>query len=87
MLEEGIKYTPISISTEQAQFFETIKFRINKIARIFRVPPNMVGDLEKSNFSIIEQQSLEFVKYTLHPWVIRWGQEINFLGWRFYFVN
>ena len=62
VLEEGMKYTPISISPEQAQFLETRKFQINEIARIFRVPPHMVGDLEKSSFSNIEQQSLEFVR-------------------------
>ena len=77
ILEEGMKYTPISISPEQAQFLETRKFQINEIARIFRVPPHMVGDLEKSSFSNIEQQSLEFVKYTLDPWVIRWEQSIH----------
>ena len=76
-LEEGMKYTPISISPEQAQFLETRKFQINEIARIFRVPPHMVGDLEKSSFSNIEQQSLEFVKYTLDPWVIRWEQSLQ----------
>ena len=76
VLEEGMKYTPISMSPEQAQFLETRKFQINEIARIFRVPPHMVGDLEKSSFSNIEQQSLEFVKYTLDPWVIRWEQSI-----------
>ena len=77
VLEEGMKYTPIGISPEQAQFLETRKFQINEIARIFRVPPHMVGDLEKSSFSNIEQQSLEFVKYTLDPWVIRWEQTIH----------
>lgn len=76
VLEEGMKYTPIGISPEQAQFLETRKFQINEIARIFRVPPHMIGDLEKSSFSNIEQQSLEFVKYTLDPWVIRWEQAI-----------
>ena len=76
VLEEGMKYTPIAISPEQAQFLETRKFQINEIARIFRVPPHMVGDLEKSSFSNIEQQSLEFVKYTLDPWVIRWEQSL-----------
>ena len=76
VLEEGMKYTPITISPEQAQFLETRKFQINEIARIFRVPPHMVGDLEKSSFSNIEQQSLEFVKYTLDPWVVRWEQSI-----------
>ena len=77
ILEEGMKYTPISIAPEQAQFLETRKFQINEIARIFRVPPHMVGDLEKSSFSNIEQQSLEFVKYTLDPWVVRWEQAIQ----------
>ena len=77
VLEEGMKYTQISIAPEQAQFLETRKFQINEIARIFRVPPHMVGDLEKSSFSNIEQQSLEFVKYTLEPWLIRWEQAMQ----------
>lgn len=74
VLEEGMKYSQISISPDQAQFLETRKFQINEIARIFRVPPHMVGDLDKSSFSNIEQQSLEFVKYTLDPWVSRLEQ-------------
>jgi len=74
VLEEGMKYQAIGISPEQAQFLETRKFQINEIARIFRVPPHMLADLEKSSFSNIEQQSLEFVKYTLDPWVVRWEQ-------------
>lgn len=77
ILEEGMKYTPISISPNEAQFLETRKFQINEIARIFRIPPHMIGDLEKSSFSNIEQQSLEFVKYTLDPWVIRFEQAFN----------
>ena len=76
VLEEGMAYKPISISPEQAQFLQTRKFQIDEIARIFRVPPHMVGDLEKSSFSNIEQQSLEFVKYTLSPWITRWEQAI-----------
>lgn len=77
VLEEGLKFHQMSIPPEQAQFLETRKFQINEIARIFRVPPHMVGDLEKSSFSNIEQQSLEFVKYTLDPWVIRWEQALQ----------
>ena len=71
-----MKYTAIGIAPEQAQFLETRKFQINEIARIFRVPPHMLADLEKSSFSNIEQQSLEFVKYTLDPWVVRWEQSM-----------
>ena len=76
VLEEGMKYTPISISPNEAQFLETRKFQINEIARIFRVPPHMVGDLEKSSFSNIEQQSLEYVQYTLGPWIARLEQSM-----------
>jgi HK97 family phage portal protein len=77
VLEEGMKYQPVGISPEQAQFLETRKFQINEIARIYRIPPHMIGDLEKSSFSNIEQQSLEFVKYTLDPWVVRWEQTMH----------
>ena len=72
-----MKYHHISISPEQAQFLETRKFQLNEIARIYRIPPHMIGDLEKSSFSNIEQQSLEFVKYTLDPWVSRWEQTMH----------
>ena len=77
VLEEGMKYQQIGIPPEEAQFLETRKFQINEIARLYRIPPHMVGDLEKSSFSNIEQQSLEFVKYTLDPWVIRWEQAMQ----------
>lgn len=77
VLEEGMKFQAIGIPPEQAQFLETRKFQINEIARIFRIPPHIIGDLEKSSFSNIEQQSLEFVKYTLDPWVVRWEQSFN----------
>ncbi len=77
VLEEGMKYTPISISPDEAQFLDTRKFQIDEIARIFRVPPHLIGDLEHSTFSNIEQQSLEFVTYTLQPWLVRWEQGIQ----------
>ena len=77
VLEEGMKFSPIGIPPEQAQFIATRKFQLNEIARIFRIPPHMIGDLEKSSFSNIEQQSLEFVIYTLDPWVVRWEQSIQ----------
>ena len=77
VLEEGMKYQQIGIPPEEAQFLETRRFQINEIARLYRIPPHMVGDLDKSSFSNIEQQSLEFVKYTLDPWVIRWEQSLQ----------
>ena len=44
VLEEGMKFTPMSIPPDQAQFLETRKFQINEIARIFRISPHMIGD-------------------------------------------
>ena len=77
VLEEGMKFQSIGIPPEQAQFLQTRKFQLNEIARIFRIPPHMIGDLDKSSFSNIEQQSLEFVMYTLDPWLVRWEQAIK----------
>ena len=77
VLEEGMKYQQLSIAPNDAQFLETRKFQVAEIARIFRVPPHMIGDLEKATFSNIEHQSLEFVIHTIRPWLVRWEQEIN----------
>lgn len=77
VLEEGLQFKNISVSPNEAQFLETRQFQLNEIARIFRVPPHMVGDLERSTFSNIEEQSLEFVKYTLAPWISRWEQSLK----------
>jgi len=55
----------------------TRKFQVSEMARIHRIPPHMIGDLEHATFSNIEQQAIEFVTYCLRPWLIRWEQEIN----------
>ncbi|MBK8211614.1 MAG: phage portal protein [Rhodospirillales bacterium] len=77
ILEEGMKYNRIGIPPEDAQFLETRKFQRTEIAAIFRVPPHMIGDLERATFSNIEQQSLDFVIYTLSPWLVRIEQRIS----------
>ncbi|WP_028125420.1 phage portal protein [Eremococcus coleocola] len=77
VLEEGMKFHQLTIPPDQAQFLETRKFQLNEIARIFRVPPHMIGDLDRSSFNNIEQQSMEFVKYTLNPWLVRFEQAIQ----------
>ena len=77
VLEEGMKYHVIGIAPEDAQFLETRKYQVNEICRIFRVPPHLVGDLERATFSNIEHQSIEFVQHTIRPWIVRWEQEIG----------
>lgn len=77
VLEEGMKYHTIGIAPEDAQFLETRKYQLNEICRIFRVPPHLVGDLDRATFSNIEHQSIEFVQHTIRPWLVRWEQEIS----------
>ena len=77
ILEEGMKYQQISIPPNDAQFLDTRKFQIAEIARIFRVPLHMLNELDRATFSNITQQSLEFVVYTLTPWLVRLEQSFN----------
>jgi len=76
VLEEGMRYHEIGLSPEASQFLQTRKYQLNEICRIFRVPPHMVGDLERSTFSNIEHQSIDFVTHTIRPWLVRWEQAI-----------
>lgn len=77
LLEEGMKFEKNVIPPNDAQFLETRKFQLTDIARIFRVPPHMVGDLERATFSNIEQQDLFFVKHTILPYLRRWEQAVH----------
>ncbi|HMR01754.1 MAG TPA: phage portal protein [Candidatus Competibacter phosphatis] len=77
ILEEGLDYQSIGIPPEEAQFLESKKFQVNEIARWFRIPPHMLADLERATFSNIEEQGLEFVIYTLGPWLTRHEQAIE----------
>jgi len=74
ILEEGMSYTAIGIPPEEAQFLQARQFQIAEIARIYRVPLHMVGDLSRSTNNNIEHQSLEFVQYTLMPWLTNFEQ-------------
>ncbi len=76
VLEEGMEFQAISMSSEDAQFLETRKFQVTDIARIFRVPPSMIGDLERATFSNVEQQALDFVTNSIRPWLVNWEQAI-----------
>lgn len=77
VLTNGATYTSTSIPPEDAQFLQTRKFQVTEIARMFRLPPHLIGDLEHATFTNIEQQSLEFVKYSMLPWLTRWEQQIQ----------
>ena len=76
ILEEGMTIETIGVPPEDAQFLETRRFQVNEIARLFRVPPHMIGDLDRATFSNIEQQSIEFVVHTITPWAERIEQRL-----------
>lgn len=67
ILEEGMKFHEIGMTHADAQYIEAQRFSINDIARIFRVPPHMIGDLERSTNNNIEHQGIEFVVFTMLP--------------------
>lgn len=77
ILEEGLKWQSIGIHPNQAQFLETRKFQVTEIARMFGVPPHMLADLERATFTNIEHQGLEFIKYCLGPWLVRWEETVK----------
>ena len=71
VLTGGLKPVEIGTNNQESQFLETRRFQIEEICRLFRVPPHLVGDLTRSSFSNVEQQSLDFVQHTLVPWMRR----------------
>ena len=77
VLEEGMTFVPLSLPNNEAQFLETRKFQVSEICRIFRVPPHMIGDLDRATFSNIEHQSIDFAVHTIRPWLVRIEQAIN----------
>lgn len=77
ILEEGMTWAQQGVSPEQAQTIESRKFQVTEVARIFNLPPHLLRDLERATFSNIEQQSIEFVTYTVRPWAVRLEQRYD----------
>ncbi len=71
ILEQGAKWSQITMTNEDAQYLELRKFQLSEIARIFRVPPHMIADLDRATFSNIEHMGIEFVVHSLRPWLRR----------------
>ncbi len=78
ILEEGLKWHQVSMAPNEAQFLETRKFQdVDIAAKIYRVPPHMIGIMDNSALKNIESQSLSFVINTIRPWLVRWEQMID----------
>jgi len=78
ILEEGMKYEKIGLDPEAAQFLQSRKFQVNEIARIFRIPPSYLADLDNSSTKAnVEQQAIQFVRDCITPYVRRMEVELN----------
>ena len=77
ILQQGLKFHPLSLTNKDSQFIEARQYQVTDIARIFRVPPHMIGDLERATFSNVEQQAIDFVVHSIRSWLVRWEQAIS----------
>lgn len=77
VLEQGMSIEKVSMTAEDMQFLDSRRFLRTEIASIFRVPPHMVGDLDRATFSNIEQQGIDFVTHTIRPWIVRLEMALN----------
>jgi HK97 family phage portal protein len=77
LAEGGAKVHELTIKPADAQLIENKRFQIEDIARIYRVPMHLIQELSRSTNNNIEQQSLEFVIYTMLPWCKRIEEAAN----------
>ena len=76
ILEEGMTYTPGSMSLSDAQYLEIRKYSVTEVARIFGIPPHKLGDLERATFSNVEEENISYVTGTLRRWMVRWEKAV-----------
>lgn len=79
ILDQGMKFKPISINPDDAQFLETRRFQVEEIARIYGIPPDMIGAVDKTSSwgTGVEQRSLQFGIYTVTPYLVKIAQSLN----------
>ena len=71
MLQDGMDYKQLSMNNEQAQLLDSRKYSTIEICRLFKIPPHMIGEMDKASYNSIEQMGMQFVIYTLLPWLKR----------------
>ena len=77
ILENGLEYEKLSMTLEDAEWLSAMKFSVEQVARIFRVPPTMIGDLTHGNFSNTQETARHFVVHSLKRWLVMWEQAIS----------
>ncbi|WP_079908264.1 phage portal protein [Paenibacillus sp. 32352] len=78
ILDGGLDYQNLGMPLKDAEFIESRKFGILEVAKLYKMPPHKLGQLDRATFSNIEQQSIDYVKNTLLPYFVNWEQEINY---------
>lgn len=78
VLEEGMTYSELGMTMEQAQFLEVLGFDKRDIAAtVFGVPPHMMGEETSAFTSNLQQYSQQFITYTMGHWYSRWCSELS----------
>lgn len=78
IVDAGMTYESISMPLADAEFIATNKFNVGEIAKIFNVPPHMIGELSNATFSNIEQQSMDFISNCIQPNLVCWEEEFSY---------
>lgn len=77
VLSGGLGWQQVGVNPDEAQFLLTRKFQVEEIARWFRIPPHMLASMDNAKYNNVEQMLLEFMIFTLFPWIKRWEGELN----------
>lgn len=77
VLEQGAEYQAVSARLADLEYIADKKLSVDQIARIFGVPPHLIGSMDKPTYASVEQQSLEFLRYTINPWIVNLEKSID----------
>ncbi|MFP1683348.1 phage portal protein [Alloalcanivorax sp. C16-1] len=77
LLQEGMTYKQLAMDNEKAQLLESRNFSVVDVCRLYKIPPHMIQQLDKATFNNIEHLGLQFVIYTLLPWVKRFESAMH----------
>lgn len=77
ILEAGLKWTPLTLSAQEAEFIASRQFQLQEIARMFRIPPHMIGEMSRTTSNSIVQMAQEYVNYTISGYTRRWRLKLR----------
>lgn len=77
ILEGGVDFQSVSMSLEDAEWIASRQFSVEEVARLFRVPPTVIGDLRHGNYSNSVEMARQFVTMTLRRHLVAWEQAIS----------